>query len=82
MHGVEVLAEIFHDSDSAEEFESGPSLINPDLFYTLPEKPGPVDFFHIFIQYVLVHVDILVRETNCYAEQYIRPYQCHTWSRV
>ena len=37
------------------------------MLYTLPEEPGPVDFFHIFIH----DVDILVRETNCYAEQYI-----------
>jgi len=41
------------------------------LLYTLPEEPGPVDFYHIFIHDELVHVDILVRETNCYAEQYI-----------
>jgi len=71
MRGVEVLAAIFHDSDSAEEFDSGLSLINPDLLYTLPEAPGPVDFFHIFIHDEIVHVDILVHETNRYAEQYI-----------
>jgi len=41
------------------------------LLYILPEEPGPVNFFHIFIHDELVHIDILVHETNCYAEQYI-----------
>src|SRR6218665_1514660 len=131
MRGVEVLAEIFHDSDSAKEFYSdsficeserdtqthdddteevplptlpppakegkgkvamkkleltwklepiqpnvyqltGGSKINPNLLCTLPEEPGPVDFFHIFIHDELV--DILVRKTNRYAQQY------YTWS--
>ena len=41
------------------------------MLYTLPEESRPVDFFHIFIHDELVHVDILVRETNHYAEHYI-----------
>lgn len=48
---------------------TGDPGINPDVISTLPDEATPLDYFSIFMNDEVI--DIIVRETNKYAKQYI-----------
>jgi len=54
--------------------------INPDILSILPDEPSALDYLSLFVHDELI--DVIVRETNIYAQQYIESTQLPRHSRV